>query len=237
MWALLTINVVVFLLLEITGGSTSLQNLVRWGAKVGPQIADGDYWRLFTPMFLHIGFYHLLTNSIGIVIFGKLVETYFGTRTFVTIYLAAGIFGNILSYAVVTNGIGAGASGAVFGILAAYGVFLFKNRKQTGKVDQSSLGGVFLIVGLNLVFGFSVTGVDNWAHIGGLVSGSLIAYRLSPTTVLIPSRPPGVYGGLITDLRPALVRTSTLRLTETIILSGVAIVLMTWVIGNSYPVR
>ncbi len=234
-WILLTLNVLVWAGLELSGGSTSIPNLLRWGAKFGPGIADGEYWRLFTPMFLHIGFPHLLTNSLGLIIFGRLVERYFGSFEFLVIYLLAGVFGNIASYAALSNGVGAGASGAVFGIIGAYGAFLFRNRSVTGSMAQSTLGGLGIIVGINLLFGFSVSGIDNWAHIGGLAGGFLVAYRIVPRAISMPSHELDEIAG---DFhRPVLVRAPRLALIEGLAVSLITIIATTWMIGTAYPLR
>ena len=234
-WILLVVNLMVWAGLELSGGSTSVPNLLRWGAKFGPAIADGEYWRLFTPMFLHIGFAHLLTNSLGLIIFGRLVERYFGSLNFLLIYLLAGVFGNIASYAALSNGVGAGASGAVFGIIGAYGSFLFRNRSTTGSMAQSTLGGLGIIVGINLIFGFSVSGIDNWAHIGGLVGGFLIAYGIVPRAVSMPTEVMEEFAGNI--YRPVLIRVPALAVIEVMAVSVITIVATTWVIGTAYPIR
>ncbi|NQW16432.1 MAG: rhomboid family intramembrane serine protease [Chloroflexi bacterium] len=232
-FALIGINVVVWLLLEVTGGSENIENLLRFGAKFGPKIAEGQYWRLFTPMFLHIGFLHLLTNTFGLLIFGRIVERYFGSINFTLIYLLAGVFGNIFSYAILSAGVGAGASGAVFGIVSAYAAFLYKNRVLAGPMARSSLGGLALIVGANLLFGFAVAGIDNWAHIGGLVSGFIIAFRLVPT-VSFQSREmlPGLSGGVVMPILSPPPKTARL---EVILISLLTIVVTIWIIGKAYP--
>ena len=234
-WLLLALNVVVWAGLEISGGSTSIPNLLRWGAKFGPAIADGEYWRLFTPMFLHIGIPHLLTNSLGLIIFGRLVERYFGSFNFLLIYLLAGVFGNIASYAAVSNGVGAGASGAVFGIIGAYGSFVYRNRSIAGSMAQSTLGGLGIIIGINLIFGFSVSGIDNWAHIGGLVGGFLISYRLVPRAVSVPTG--GTDGFAGESYRPVLIPAPRRDMIEVLFVSAITIIATTWVIGSSYPIR
>ncbi len=234
-WLLLALNLVVWAGLELSGGSTSIPNLLRWGAKFGPAIADGDYWRLFTPIFLHIGFPHLLTNSLGLIIFGRMVERYFGSFNFLFIYLLAGVFGNIASYAAVSNGVGAGASGAVFGIIGAYGSFLYRNRSIAGAMARSTLGGLGVIVGINLVFGFSVSGIDNWAHIGGLIAGFLISYRIVPRAVSVPTESIDGFAGEF--YQPVLIRAPRLALIEALVVSAIAIIATTWVIGTAYPIR
>ncbi len=176
---IVAINVIVFLLLTATGGSQDSVNLYRWGAKYGPAIADGEWWRLVIPMFMHIGVFHLLTNSIGLLIFGSMAEQFLGSRTYLVIYLLTGLLGNVLSYVVSPN-LGAGASGAVFGVIGAFAVYLLLNRRVMGEMANQVLLMVVIIVALNLFDGFRTTQVDNWAHIGGLVSGGFLSYLVSP---------------------------------------------------------
>ncbi|MCH7641792.1 MAG: rhomboid family intramembrane serine protease [Chloroflexi bacterium] len=179
MWSVLVINVVYFLVLEIAGGSEDPRVLIKYGAKYGPAIADGEYWRLVTPVFMHIGAFHLLANSISLLIFGGIVERSYGWRAFLAIYLTAGVAGNVASYAA-GPAVGAGASGAIFGMLGAFAVYLYFNRAMLGSAARGSLGGLAFIIIVNITFGLTTAGVDNWAHLGGLMAGVLLALRLSP---------------------------------------------------------
>ncbi len=232
-FVLIGINTIVWLALEATGGSQSIHNLLRFGAKFGPGISEGEYWRLFTPMFLHIGLLHLLTNTFGLLIFGRIVERYFGSVNFTIIYLFAGVFGNIASYAVLSAGVGAGASGAVFGIVAAYAAFLYRNRALAGPMGRSSLGGLGLIIGANLLFGFAVSGIDNWAHIGGLISGFILALRLVPTVSFGPQQTmTGLAEGFLTPILSVPGKSARI---EVVLVSIIAIVVSVWVIGTAYP--
>ncbi|MDA1257318.1 MAG: rhomboid family intramembrane serine protease [Chloroflexi bacterium] len=182
MWSVLAINVVYFLVLEAAGGSESVEVLIDYGAKYGPGIADGEYWRLILPVFMHIGAFHLIANSIGLLVFGGIVERSYGWRAFLAIYLTAGVAGNVASYAAGPT-VGAGASGAIFGMLGAFAVYLYFNRTLLGSSARGSLGGLAFIIAINIGFGLTTTGVDNWAHFGGLVAGGLLALRLSPRVV------------------------------------------------------
>lgn len=191
------INILFFIGVMITGGTdgrAGIQNLIDWGAKHGPFIAEGEYWRLVLPMFLHIGFFHLLTNLFGLVIFGSMVERIFGTRNFVAIYLAAGVMGNVASF-VAGPHLSVGASGAVFGIFGAFGMYLLLNRRLLGQVGRQQLTSIGVIVGINVVFGLSVSGVDNAAHIGGLITGALVAFLVAPRERLVASTSPFSFVG------------------------------------------
>ncbi len=177
--ALIAVNVLVFLLLTATGGSENNVNLYRWGAKYGPALADGEWWRLIMPVFLHIGFFHLLTNSIGLLIFGSMAERLLGSPAYLAIYLVTGVLGNVASY-IFTPALGAGASGAVFGVIGAFGVYLLLNRQVIGEMGRQAITVVAFIIALNVISGFMTEGVDNAAHVGGLLGGMFMAYLVSP---------------------------------------------------------
>jgi membrane associated rhomboid family serine protease len=166
---ILGINVVVFLA-ELALGGASGEVLVRLGAMVPFLVATGEYWRLVTAMFLHVGVIHLLLNSYGLFLFGSLVEGVFGSVRFVAIYLVTGFFASAASFAFGgPNRVAAGASGAIFGLLGAWLAYNWRRRELS--LAQANLQGALLLIAINLVLGFSVTGIDNIAHIGGLVAG------------------------------------------------------------------
>ena len=179
-WGLLVINVAVWAAMERSGGSEDQEVLLRFGAMFGPLIANGEYWRLFTAMFLHVGFMHLLFNGIGLLIFGRMLERIFGHYRFATIYFLAGLSGSVASYSFNPAVIGAGASGAIFGVLGALAAFFLIRRDVLGDVGRQYRSGLALIVLINLAFGFFVPGIDNWAHLGGLGGGLVLGFALSP---------------------------------------------------------
>ncbi len=183
-WLLLGANVAMFLLTELRGGSTVPDVLVRLGAMEGQLIASGEYWRLFSAMFLHSGLIHLGFNVIGLFIFGQQLERLFGYSRFLAIYVLAGLSGSIASYAfnlsASTNSIGVGASGAVFGILGALVAFFLSHRNMLGEMGRQTLIGLLVLAAINLVFGFVAPGVDNFAHMGGFAGGLLLGMVYSP---------------------------------------------------------
>ena len=176
---LLIINLFYFLFLELNGGSKNWLTLVYYGAKEGLSISRGEYWRLLTPIFMHIGFFHLVVNSFGLIVFGPIMEKIFGPTRFLLIYIMTGIWGNIFSF-ISGISVGAGASGALFGVAGSYAAYLYLNKDDLGKFGRESLVGLSWIVGINIIFGFTVSGIDNSAHLGGLISGIIIGYFLSP---------------------------------------------------------
>jgi rhomboid protease GluP len=186
-WILLAIIVVVFLVEMLAGGSTNSEVLVRMGAKVTPLVAAGEYWRLFTSMFLHIGWMHLLFNSYALFAIGTGLEQLYGHWRFLTIYLLSGLFGSLFSYAF-SDSLSAGASGAIFGIVGAQAAFFLLHRERLGAWGRSRLMNTAIFVAINLVWGFTQAGIDNMAHIGGLLSGFALGWALAPRYKLDPVR-------------------------------------------------
>lgn len=172
-YSLIFICILVFILMYVLGnGSTDNYTLLVFGANVDTLTKNGDYYRLFTSMFLHIGILHLLCNMYSLYIIGKEVENVFGKVKYLIIYLLSGIAGSILSLAFNHNTICAGASGAIFGLLGALLYFGYYYRTYLGATLTRS---IIPVIVLNLVIGFTSSGIDNAAHIGGLVGGILIA--------------------------------------------------------------
>ena len=167
---LIGINVAVFVIEIVLGGLRDLGVLVRMGAMVPLLVAQGEFWRLFTAMFLHAGPLHLAFNTFALYLFGNLVEGSLGTARFVAVYLLSGVFAGTASFALNPPGaVGVGASGAVFGILGAW--LTYNLRRRSLSLAQANIRGALILIGFNLLLGFTVRGVDNVAHIGGLVAG------------------------------------------------------------------
>jgi rhomboid protease GluP len=170
-YILIAINIAVFLVVEVTGGSTNQLHMVDMGAKFNPLILKGEWWRFFTPMFLHFGLMHLVMNMFSLYIMGPLVERIFGKIRFLFIYFVAGLFGVMASF-VFTDGVSAGASGAIFGLFGALLFFGLIQNKFHFRID---LKQILVLVAVNLGFGLLTPGIDNSAHIGGLIGGFLTA--------------------------------------------------------------
>jgi len=178
-WLILIFNGIAFVMLMLAGGSTDPDVLIRFGALSSNLISEGQYWRLITCIFLHANLMHLGVNAFSLFIFGPTAEIFFGRIKFLLIYLIAGIGGSATSYVFIDpRSIGVGASGAVFGVLGAIAVYYYLNNHIYGKYGRGMMAGIGVIVLLNLGFGFTVEGVDNWAHIGGLVFGILGTFAL-----------------------------------------------------------
>lgn len=170
------ICILMFILMYIFGnGSEDNYTLLLFGANLDVLTKGGDYYRLVTSMFLHIGIWHLFVNMYSLYVLGKEVENTLGRRKYLIIYLLSGIAGSILSLAFNHNIICAGASGAIFGIMGAILYFGYYYRAYLGSTIINSILPVII---LNLIIGFLDTGIDNAAHIGGLVGGILLTMTL-----------------------------------------------------------
>jgi membrane associated rhomboid family serine protease len=180
-YALMGAIVIVWLLMELFGGSTNSTVLRTFGANDGRLILLGQTWRLFTSMFIHIGFDHLLANTIGLFIFGLEMERIFGQDRYIVIYILAGLFGNLASFALRgPSMLSAGASGAIFGIIGMNLAFFLIHRQTFGKFGHQRMIATLLITGYYLYAGFISSRVDNFGHIGGLIAGFAIGYGLAP---------------------------------------------------------
>ena len=147
-------------------------------------IASGEYWRLFSAMFLHSGLIHLGFNVIGLLIFGQQLEKLYGHARFLVIYILGGLAGSVTSYAFNLSAsqyaIGVGASGAVFGTLGALTAFFLWHRSRLGEAGRQTLTGLVVLAAINLAVGFIMPGIDNFAHIGGFAGGFLLGIAYSP---------------------------------------------------------
>jgi membrane associated rhomboid family serine protease len=184
---LLAVNLVVFVAMIAYGwlqfgdwdGTTNSIVLTTFGMKVNDLVAQGQVWRLFTAMFLHIGALHLLSNLYALHALGPLVEGYFGHGRFLAIYLIGGLTGSVASYAF-SAASSAGASGAVFALIGATTVYFLRYRDNFGARGRAIVQNMFVIIAINLVFGLSIPFIDNWGHIGGLIGGAIVAWGLLP---------------------------------------------------------
>ncbi|MBB6284863.1 rhomboid protease GluP [Geobacillus subterraneus] len=168
---LIVVQVAMFLILEWSGGSTDPSVLIHYGAKFNPLIEMGEWWRFLTPMFLHIGFLHLLTNTFALYYLGWTVERLYGSLRFLLIYTTAGFFGTLASF-LFTPSISAGASGAIFGL---FGALLYFGTVYRHLFFRTMGMNVISLIVVNLLFGLLVPGIDNAGHIGGLIGGFLAA--------------------------------------------------------------
>lgn len=168
---LIAVNVILYIIPVLFGLHDSLiANFSVWG----PAIRDGQTYRLITGIFLHGGFVHLLFNCYALYVIGSQVENFLGKFKFLVIYLVAGISGALFSM-IFGNYASVGASGAIFGLMGALVYFGYHYRVYLGNVIKSQI--IPLII-LNLCLGFMMSGIDNFAHIGGLIGGTLMSIAL-----------------------------------------------------------
>lgn len=172
-YIIMGICVFLFIMMYIFGnGSESTSTLIKFGANYDLLTKSGEYYRLFTCMFLHIGIWHLLCNMYSLYIIGKEIENLYGKSKYLVIYVLSGLCGSILSLTFSHNTISAGASGAIFGLLGALLYFGYYYRTYLGATIRSSIIPVII---LNLIIGLLTPGISNSAHIGGLVGGILVS--------------------------------------------------------------
>lgn len=171
-YAILAINIIVFIIPLLYGQSEAM---VAQFCVHGPSIRYGHYYRLFTGIFLHGSIFHLIFNSYALYVIGSQIESFLGKFKFLIIYLAGGLMGSLFSITFNGNTASIGASGAIFGLMGALVYFGYHYRVYLGNVIKSQI--IPLIV-FNLVLGFVMSGVDNSAHIGGLIGGTLATISL-----------------------------------------------------------
>ena len=177
---LITFNLVIFVA-GFLSREIEIQLFVQ-GALFPPAVVEGNQiYRLFTAMFLHGGLAHLFFNMYALYIIGNMIEPIFGRLRFGLIYLLGGLTGSVLSLALGTYEIpSVGASGAIFAIFAAEAVHLYQHRNVYVNV-QGQLRQMIFLIGFNLLIGFLPgSNIDNWGHIGGLIGGLILAWRIAP---------------------------------------------------------
>ncbi|MBB1063718.1 rhomboid family intramembrane serine protease [Limosilactobacillus fastidiosus] len=171
---LLAIQIIAFIVMTLLGGSTNSNILIECGARVTPLIREGQWWRLITPVFLHIGVAHLIINSITLYFLGIYIEELFSHWRMLAIYLVSAFTGNLASAYFLPNTISAGASTALFGL---FGAFLMLGESFRDNSLIHDLSRQFLIlVGINIVMDLFLPGIDLAGHLGGLFGGFLVSY-------------------------------------------------------------
>ncbi|HEV2494572.1 MAG TPA: rhomboid family intramembrane serine protease [Terriglobia bacterium] len=188
---ILGVTILVFLLENAAGGSTNPDVLLELGAAYGPYIRRGEYWRLVMPMFLHAGLLHIALNSYALWVLGPLLERIYGYGRYTCLYVGAGVGASIVS-AWRANSIAVGASGAIFGIACAMVVVgyqhpevvpwrwhrLFGRRMITVILLSLAFGPALELV--SRIFKINLPRIDNWAHLGGIATGALLALLIAP---------------------------------------------------------
>lgn len=153
--------------------------LLLWGCKVNELIAVGQVWRLLTPIFLHSNLLHLAVNTHALHTLGPQVEMVSGARRTTAIYLLSGVVATAASFLLCASP-SLGASGAVFGLGAAMGVFYWRHRDMLGTYSEAGLRSLGLTAAINIGYSMLNKRIDNWGHLGGVVGGALLAFLLGP---------------------------------------------------------
>jgi len=189
-FGLIATCVLVYMLVALQGAAIGVppnvglvqqpEEVLSLGALVPALVAQGEAWRLITSAFLHSGFVHLALNMLSLYFLGSFAEITFGRSRFLALYLISGIAGGLAYlYFGSFNAPAVGASGAIFGLLG--GVFGFAIRRGTFSTRDPVISQLLLLTGLNLFIGFTIPGVSNTAHIGGLLGGLVFGYLMAPT--------------------------------------------------------
>lgn len=173
---LLNLNSFIFLIMFFSGAgfmSLEITALLNWGANYTPYISEGEYWRLVASTFLHGGIIHLVCNMYGLIFVGKCLEPALGKSKFILVYLLTGVVASLASVYWQRDVVSVGASGAILGL---YGIFLaiLLPKALPSDIRGTLLGITTLFILSTLIVGFISTGIDNAAHIGGLVSGLIL---------------------------------------------------------------
>lgn len=174
---LIILNILYFLFLEITGSSEDTLFMLEHGAMYGPAVMEGhEYYRLLTSIFMHFGINHIANNMLILFVMGDNMERALGSARYLVFYLLCGVGANVVSMLLSVNdpvqAVGAGASGAIFGVI---GGLLYAVAVNRGRLEDLSLRQLAMVILLSLYFGFTSTGVDNTAHVAGLLIGIVLA--------------------------------------------------------------
>lgn len=174
------LNILIFLAVDFTGGSENTVHMIECGAAYPPLILEnGEIYRLFTCMFLHFGISHLANNMLVLFVLGQRLEPVVGKIKFILIYLLGGLGGNVISLLADVKkneyAVSAGASGAVFAVM---GAMIYVVIWSHGQLQDISTRQILIMAAFSLYFGFTSTGVDNAAHVGGMIMGFLLAVLL-----------------------------------------------------------
>ncbi len=182
-YTLIILNVALYLLSAFLSGDITamdMQVLVDMGALYGPlTVLKGEWWRLFTAMFLHGGMTHLLMNMVSLYLIGRGAELYFSKMAYVSIYLFSGLLGGLASLFMHPVSVGIGASGAIFGLFGALAGFFLAHREKIGVHTKAFMKEFTIIIAINMGIGLAIASVDVSAHIGGLAVGFLGGFFLS----------------------------------------------------------
>jgi rhomboid protease GluP len=179
-YVLLAIIGIVFVIEELSGGSQNVQVLINLGGNSGELVSKGQYWRLFTANFLHIGLLHIAFNAYALYWLGQETEALYGPVRFIAIYLLSCLSGAIASFALTYPVVSAGASTGIFGLIGTLIAFFTRNRQVFGAMGRGRLNNLLFIGAINLMYGLSNPAIDMWGHVGGFIGGLTLGWLLCP---------------------------------------------------------
>ncbi len=154
--------------------------LITYGAKDNDLIVHGQYWRFITPIFLHANLLHVGLNMLNLAVLGVFLERIVGHIRFLLVYLVTGVVSIIASFYFSPQEISIGASGAIFGLVGAYSIFVLVHRRAFRRGGIPALLWLVFVIGGNLSIGLFIPNIDNYAHLGGLLSGCLLGWWFTP---------------------------------------------------------
>jgi len=177
-YIIIGITVIFFLFQNLSQFIFGYDALFAFFGKINQLIIRGQFWRLITPILLHGSFLHIGFNMYALFIIGPMLEKKYGIWPFIGLYLIGGLWGNTLSFLLSPNP-SLGASTAIFGLIAAQGVYVYKNRHLLGPSARPMLMNIVMVIVVNLMLGLS-PGIDNWGHMGGMLGGLFFAWFAGP---------------------------------------------------------
>ncbi|MDX1993904.1 MAG: rhomboid family intramembrane serine protease [bacterium] len=232
-YSLIALNLAIFFVAFFILNVNDRDLLYDWGANNGRFVLHfGEFYRLTTSMFLHGNIAHVVFNMLSLYYIGSAIERFFGHFRFGLIYFFGGLAGSISS-AILNNlnSYSVGASGAVFAILGAQIVFIYRHRKLLGQGGQAQLRQLVIIAAMNLALGFASglnTGgvvIDNWAHIGGLAGGAVLTWFIGPLYIFgHHPQHPGEY--IAEDINPLHRRYQALLMFVSVMLAALIVASM-----------
>lgn len=170
------INLIIMLLMSVDGGSTNQYTLLKYGAYYEPLILEGDWYRLFTPMFLHIGWEHFFFNTFSLIIFAAGLEKLIGSTRYFFVYILSGLGGSVFTLFASAHVLSAGASGAIFGVFGAFLAILLTKKYP---LDPSTKQIFLVIFVINMISTFVLSNISITGHIGGLITGFIVTVILT----------------------------------------------------------
>ncbi len=178
--SIILINFVILVSIELLGGPT-IYNLLKFGGQWGPLVANGEWYRVVTAMFVHAGWLHLLFNMYALYYLGLLVEGIYGSSKFLFVYFITGVVGNLLSQVFYFSVPSVGASGAIFGLVGLLLSATYFRKDFPSVLRRSLLVSLVPMVIFNIAYGFIPgTDINNAAHLGGFATGLFLGYLISP---------------------------------------------------------